>query len=507
MGRSIIRTLSFFSQWASEVLRQPWLMIVLVLGPFVVLFLFGAGESVGAPKPRAIIVVPAGQQQSPLAVSTDNLTQYLQVVATTTDLQGAREQLANNKADLVVVIPPDPLQAIQNGQHANIQVLTDEIDPVRLSYAQAYIRQQGDALNRQTVEKAVATAQGQIGDVHSFLAEAQNYVKALQSSPDLASSQADLGQIKSELDQVSNVLHTAIDLVQNSPLILFNGVGGTSVSQLQQTAKSVDDLRSQISGLQSQLSSAGLPSSLTPQDLQQLQTSLNQIDQQATQLRTIPPDVVASPFNIDIQNIAPWKPNGTGFYAPALLALIVQHVGITLGALSMSRVRLLGLMEILQTSPVKATEISVGNFLAYGTLCVLVAGTLMGLIMGVLGVPVFGPPWAVVAVLLLLIAASVGIGLVVSLVSASEQQAVQVAMLVLIASVFFSGFLVSLDTIDWPIRIISFLLPVTYAIRTLDDVMLRGRLLTPEDFGILAAFAVVFFLATIFLFRREMRAR
>src|SRR5579883_3001653 len=224
MGRSIIRTLSFFSQWASEVLRQPWLMIVLVLGPFVVLFLFGAGESVGAPKPRAIIVVPAGQQQSPLAVSTDNLTQYLQVVATTTDLQGACEQLANNKADLVVVIPPDPLQAIQNGQHANIQVLTDEIDPVRLSYAQSYIRQQVDALNRQTVQKAIQTAQGQFGDVHGYIDQARQYLNLLKATPDLSQSQADLTQLKSSLDQLSSTLHTALNVTQSTPLLLFPGL-------------------------------------------------------------------------------------------------------------------------------------------------------------------------------------------------------------------------------------------------------------------------------------------
>ena len=49
MGRSVTRTLSFFTQWAAEVWRQPWLMAVLVLGPFLILFLFGYGESVGAP--------------------------------------------------------------------------------------------------------------------------------------------------------------------------------------------------------------------------------------------------------------------------------------------------------------------------------------------------------------------------------------------------------------------------------------------------------------------------
>lgn len=507
MIKSGTRILSFFSQWAAEVIRQPWLMAVLVLGPFLVLFLFGYGETIGAPRPRAIVVVPAGQEQSPLAVETRDLTQFLTIVDTTSDGQRAKQELVNQRADVVVMVPPNPSEAIQNGQHARVQILTNEIDPVRLSYAQAYIRQQADALNRQTVQKAVASAQGQIGDVHSFIGQAEDYLKLLQSSPDLNESRTDLNQIKSNLDQVSSVLHTATSVLQNSPLVLFDGFVSQTVGQLQQTTKSVDDLRSQVAGLQDQLSQSGLPTSLTPQDLQQLQTNLTDIDRQATQLKTIPPEVVAAPFSLDLQNIAPWKPNGSGFYAPAVLVLIIQHLGVTLGALSLSRMRLLGIMELFQTSPVKASEITIGSFLSYGTLCVVAAGALIGLIIGVLGVPVFGPPIGVVAVLLLLIAAAVGLGLVISLISGSEHQAVQIAMLILIASVFFSGFLVALDTIRWPIQIVSYLLPATYAIRTLDDVMLRGILLRPSDIGILAAFAAFFFVTAMVLFRRELRAR
>ena len=99
------------------------------------------------------------------------------------------------------------------------------------------------------------------------------------------------------------------------------------------------------------------------------------------------------------------------------------------------------------------------------------------------------------------------IGFIISMLSSSEQQAAQIAMLVLIASVFFSGFLVSLDTIVWPVRAVSYALPATYAIRTLQDVMLRGVLRTPGDVAVLGAFSLLFFLATLLLFRREFRAR
>jgi ABC-2 type transport system permease protein len=208
-----------------------------------------------------------------------------------------------------------------------------------------------------------------------------------------------------------------------------------------------------------------------------------------------------------LKNVAPFVPTAIGFYAPAVLALLLQHLAVTLGALSMTRVRLLGLMELFQTSPVKPSEVAIGNYLSYGVLCAVAGVLLVALLTLVLGVPIFGSLTIFFGMLALLILCSLGIGFIISMISASEQQAAQIAMLVLIASVFFSGFLVSLDTIVWPVRAVSYALPATYAIRTLQDVMLRGVLRTPNDIIVLGALSILFFIITLLLFRREFRAR
>jgi ABC-2 type transport system permease protein len=122
-----------------------------------------------------------------------------------------------------------------------------------------------------------------------------------------------------------------------------------------------------------------------------------------------------------------------------------------------------------------------------------------------LDVPIFGPVYWVALTIALLVAVALGIGFVVSLLARSEQQASQVAMLVLLAAVFFSGLVVSLDRIMWPMRAISFALPSTYAIRTTQDVMLRGVLRHPEDLLILGGAAVALYVLTWFLLRRELR--
>ena len=509
MLRAFTRISSFFSQWLAEVLRQPWLMVSLVIGPFLILLAFGEGESIGAPRPRTILVQPPNQgQQGNFAVSPKELSQFLEVLGTTSNVQQAQESLVDGSADLVVVLPGDPTQAVQQGKRAHIHVFTNEIDPIKKSYQDAYIRQQVATLNQETVQKTIADAQQQVGQVHSLVGQAEQYLQVLQSAQsDLGGYRAQLGQLRDRVDSLDASLGQASTVVLASPLAVLPQLQ-QPLDQLRQLRTSVDNLKSTVDQLNSQLNdSAGNGALPSAGQLAQIRSNLQQIDAAATQFKAVPADVLSAPFELDLKNVAPFVPTAIGFYAPAVLALLLQHLGVTLGALSMSRVRLLGLMELFQTSPVKPLEVVLGNYLSYFVLCAVAGGLLALLLFFALGVPIFGSLGVFVGMLALLIFCSLGIGLVVSLISSSEQQAAQIAMLVLIASVFFSGFLVALDTIDWPVRAISYALPATYAIRTLQDVMLRGVLRTPGDIVTVAGIGVVLFIITVLLLRREFRAR
>lgn len=507
--RSITRILSFFSQWLAEVVRQPWLMVSLVAGPFLILLLFGEGETVGAPKPRAVLVTPAGQAAgSALAVAPQELSQYLTVVGTTSNEQQARAELVNGAADIVVVLPGDPTQALAQGKHAQLQVLTNEIDPVRQSYADAYIQQQVAALNQRAVQKTIADAQTQLGQVHTFAGQAQQYLQDLQNvQTAIGSYRPEVAQLRTQVDTLDASIGRAADAVAASPLAGI-AIVAQPIAQLQQVKASLDALKTTLDQVNTQLAdTAAGANSVTPEQVKQIQMNITQVDATVTQFKNVPSDVLSAPFSLSLKNVAPFVPTAIGFYAPAVLALLLQHLAVTLGALSMTRVRLLGLMELFQTAPVKPGEVAIGNYLSYGVLCSVAGGLLVLLLTFGLGVPVFGSLSVFLGMLALLILCSLGIGFIISMISSSEQQAAQIAMLVLIASVFFSGFLVSLDTIVWPVRAVSYALPATYAIRTLQDVMLRGVLRTPSDVAVLGVFSVLFFVATLVLFRREFRAR
>ena len=121
-----------------------------------------------------------------------------------------------------------------------------------------------------------------------------------------------------------------------------------------------------------------------------------------------------------------------------------------------------------------------------------------------LHIPVLGT-WAMLAAVVgLLLLASIGLGLVVAVVSDSERQTVQLSLLILLASVFFSGFVLPLEEFNAPVQAIAFLLPVTHAIRLMQDVMLRGSTLYLWEFGALAAIAAVTLFISWAALRRSM---
>ena len=77
-----------------------------------------------------------------------------------------------------------------------------------------------------------------------------------------------------------------------------------------------------------------------------------------------------------------------------------------------------------------------------------------------LGVPMLGNWLNYALVVALVLFASLGIGFVISLLSKTDSQAVQLAMLVLLASVFFSGFFMALY-LFWPaVQVVSWMLVI-----------------------------------------------
>jgi len=289
------------------------------------------------------------------------------------------------------------------------------------------------------------------------------------------------------------------------------GIGGAmggdqavaaQLASLRQSEDQLNALAANLASVDAELAST--PQSVGPR-LDQIDAELNTFQSLAANLVAIPPQVLAAPFTSQTQSVLVTQPSFVAFYSPGVLALLLQHLAVTVTALSLVAERLLGMTELYQVAPTSTLGLLSGKYISYGLISLFVGAALTFLMIWGLDVPFRGDPALFAITLALLIFASLGIGLTLSLLSTSQENAVQFAMLVLLSSVFFSGFFLPLDTLRLPASVISDVLPVTYAITALQDLMLRGELRSYQPLIAMGVIGLVFAVISSWLLNRELR--
>jgi ABC-2 type transport system permease protein len=165
------------------------------------------------------------------------------------------------------------------------------------------------------------------------------------------------------------------------------------------------------------------------------------------------------------------------FLVPGLIVLVVTLIGSFLTAMVMAREWERGTLEALFVTPARSEEILLGKTVPYFVLgmiglllCVLAARFLFK-------VPLRGSVWVLMAVSMLYLLVTLGIGLLVSSVTRSQFVASQIALLVsFMPAMMLSGFLFDLRSMPAAVRLITFLMPARYYVTLLQTVFLAGNI-------------------------------
>ncbi len=493
-----IRASAFLGKEIFSILRQPRLILTLALGPFLILALFGLGFRNNGKPFRALFVAPTS---SPLAQQVQafgsSLGPQLIFLGITEDEAAARLRLQRGEADLVIVVAPDALTAVRSGQQAVLTVYHNELDPIQAGYVDYASQIYTAEVNRRVVVAIVAAVQRQALDVQSQLAAAQGSAQGVQTALHAGDVKA-ARQHQAELTQNMS----AVELGLGASLGLLNGVEqGLGQPAADGQSPALLTLLTQIR--QGTQSLNGIPdtpgsNSVQEQTAGNVAHSIWQLNGSLAQFTSIPPEVLVSPFRSLAIAVSGATLRVTDFYAPAVLALLLQHLAVTFGALSMVGERQTGTVELFRVSPVTPAEVLIGKYASYMLFGGLVSALLVLLLRFVLGVPMLGNWFNLVGVIALELFASLSVGFVISLLAQSDSQAVQFAMLALLAGVLFSGFFIALYYFIPAVRVISYLLPVTYGVQLLQSVMLRGAAPSPSLMAGLLVIGLLLFIVAWF---------
>lgn len=238
----------------------------------------------------------------------------------------------------------------------------------------------------------------------------------------------------------------------------------------------------------------------------ELEKDLTTLHENLTTFRSLSAGIVVNPFTEETFGLSTIQFTVPGFFAPSVIALLLQHLSITFASLSIVRERRSGIMELFKVAPITAFETLVGKYISYLFFEILLAGAITLLAIFVLKIPILGPWQGYVLAVIILLFASLGVGFLISLISETDTQAVQYSMLLLLASIFFSGFFLDLRLMWEPLKVLAWSLPATYGIRMLQDVMLRGATLAPVVFQGIAMIGIGLFLLDWLLLKRKMES-
>ena len=499
LRRGLVATLAFSKKELVGVLGQPRLLVSLVLGPFLILALFGFGYERDTDPIRAVVVVP---DESPalrdeLTRQIDTMEGAVSLHAITSDTDFAAAALASGEVDVVLVAPDDAHEAVRSGEQAVFVLLHRSLDPYEQSTIALLAGTAIDEVNRNLLERALASGQQESREVAGLVDDVLTSVTAARTALEAGQSfeaRAARDQSSRDLAALAVVLATG-DAIQ--------GTLGSAVGEGEGQADRIRDLQRRLDAVDLSAGEGSLQRQIS--ELSEIEAELEALSEDLRDFRSVPPEVLVSPLEVETRLATPVEVGFTDFYGPGVIALLLQHLAITFAALSIVRERQLGTFEIFRVGPTGSLPVLAGKYTAYTIWGAVVGASLTALLVAWFSMPVEGSLVELAGVQLLLVVASLGIGFVISAIAGSDTQAVNLAMILLLLSVFFTGFFLALDRFVPEVRAVAWALPMTHALDAMRRVMLLGEEVGYEVWRALGGLAAGLFGVSWLLLRWRLR--
>jgi len=163
------------------------------------------------------------------------------------------------------------------------------------------------------------------------------------------------------------------------------------------------------------------------------------------------------------------------FMLPGIFALLLLVVTSNLSSMGIVREREVGTLEQLNVTPLGRFELILGKLLPYGAIGLIDVVIVLLVIVFWFEVPLRGSFWLLVAMSLVYLLTTLGLGLFISTISNTQQQAMMTStFFFLIPMMYLSGFVFPIENMPDVIQPITYLLPLRYFVIILRGIFLKG---------------------------------
>ena len=172
-----------------------------------------------------------------------------------------------------------------------------------------------------------------------------------------------------------------------------------------------------------------------------------------------------------------WMFDGTRVldqFGPLLLGVFPLIVMFLVTSVATLRERKSGTLERLMASPLGKVDFVLGYGLAFGLVATVQAVVVTAFSVGVLGMDMPGPLWAIIMVAALVALVGTSLGLVASAFASTEFQAVQFMPAIIFPQLILCGLVMPREQMPAALEAISRVMPLTYGVQAMKDLSMGG---------------------------------
>ncbi|MEO8211446.1 MAG: ABC transporter permease [bacterium] len=181
------------------------------------------------------------------------------------------------------------------------------------------------------------------------------------------------------------------------------------------------------------------------------------------------------PINLEPQFWYNKDLNTTQFFIPGLIAMLLIIISVILTSISLVREKELGTIEQIRVSPVTSLELIFGKIIPYLIISLLIAYSILFIGYILFGVEVKGSHLFLFLGTICYLMATLSMGVFISTIAESQQVAFQMAQLISqLPTVILSGFIFPIESMPWPVQILTNITPAKFYIIILRDILIKG---------------------------------
>jgi ABC-2 type transport system permease protein len=224
-------------------------------------------------------------------------------------------------------------------------------------------------------------------------------------------------------------------------------------------------------------------------------------EQLQERLRSLPPGTRLA--RIDLVPRVWYNPDlkSRWFYVPAVLALVLMLVTMILPSMAVVREKEIGTLEQIIVTPLRSWQLLIGKLFPFAVIGLVDTLLITGLARAVFGVPLRGSLLLLVTLTLLFLLNTLGLGLLVSTMVNTQQQAMMFCIYVLmVPMIYLSGLIFPIENMPAGFQYLTYAIPVRYYANVIRGIFLKGsglEVLWPEALTLLGMGASILIVASL----------